>query len=186
MRLIRTRPTSSPQVPSCAVRPEGSRAEAGRRWRAGLAAMALCAALLALAGTSHGASSVVKLQVMVAGAAELSLGSGQVVTLNVLPAQTVQQTLHIPVKANVPWVLQLKAAGRPALPDGGLISGTVGWSTGSNSGAVQSSADQVLASGAPTGEAGHTVPLTFEYTASFDDRPGTYSIDLTLVLAPQV
>lgn len=151
-----------------------------------MAAVVLSTALLAFAGTSHGASSVVKLQVTVAGAAELSLGSGQVITLNVVPAGTIRQTLNIPVKANVPWVLQLKAAGQPALPDGGVISGVVGWSTSSGSGPVSNSTDQILASGAPTGEAGQTVPLTFEYTASFDDRPGTYSLDLTLVLAPQV
>lgn len=186
MRLLRTRPTSISAKSVRAVQPEDLPTGAGRLWRAGLAALALCAALLAPTGTSHGASSVVKLQVVVAGAAELRLGSGQVVSLNVVPARTVRQTLEIPVKANVPWVLQLKAAGRPALPDGSLISGTVGWSTASGSGAVQSAADQLLFSGNPTGEAGYTVPLTFEYTASFDDRPGTYSLDLTLVLAPQV
>ena len=155
-------------------------------WRAGMVAMALSAVLVVFSGACRSANSVVKLQVMVAGAAEISLGAGEVVALGVTPSQTARQTLNIPVKANVPWVLQLKAAGRPALPDGSPIGGAVMWSTGSASGSVHSATDQTLATGEPTGEAGQTVPLTFEYRASFDDRPGTYSLDLTLVLAPQV
>lgn len=148
--------------------------------------IAVAAAVLLPGAGGRAASSVVRLQVQVAGAAELGLPSGQTVGLAVVPGQRVQQTLQVPLRANVAWVLKLQAAGRPTLPDGTPLAGTVGWSAPAGNGSVTSSTDQTLASGSPTGEAGHTAWVTFDYTASFDDRPGVYALDLTLVLAPQL
>ncbi|MEW6046850.1 MAG: hypothetical protein AB1609_10265 [Bacillota bacterium] len=155
---------------------------------AAAAAFALMAA--APAQGAGAAASAVTLQVLVAEALELGVPSGLTVSItNVAPGRTLEQKLDIPVKANVPWILKLQAA-EGARPRSAATSETtanpVGFRVGATSGYLGEVAEQELARGAPTGEAGQPVSVVFEYAATFDDEPGTYAMTLTLVLARQI
>lgn len=158
-----------------------------RERRAPAALAALLASAVLLGGTgSRAAESVVRLQVTVGEAAEIGLAAGQVVSLSVQPARTAQQTLEVPVRANVPWVLRLEASQPPTLPDGRRLVAAVAWSAPGGEGVVGQTSGAVVASGSPTGEGGQSVPLTFRCAAGFDDVPGQYAVDVRLVLAPQL
>jgi len=94
-----------------------------------------------------------------------------------------QASVQVTVRTNAPWQVQLS----PQQPLNGpfAAAGRVRWRVGQQS--WQDVASSISwQSQAPTGSAGHTLPVEFQYQPSLDDTAGDYTLSLAVTVSSLV
>ena len=94
-----------------------------------------------------------------------------------------QASVQVTVRTNAPWQVQLSP--QPPLSGPFAAAGRVRWRVGQQNWQDVASAIS-WQSQAPTGSAGHTLPVEFQYQPSLDDPAGDYTLSLAVTVSSLV